>query len=265
MPKGSPDYRETPILLQAAVLSAVVAHTWNWTILAALLGALNLYLVREPLIALAWNPKDGEARTTLIGVGVFGALACVALVTRWPIGLTILMGSVAAAVTWFTVRAGARNAGGSALVEIISGAGLTASSLAVAASACRGLPLWALWLWGALVLHTSATILVAHVRSAARIQTSALKSATIEHPVVAYGAQWLMLLAALALANQRSWWLAGAMALPAVMNWFELRRIEHKESLEEPLEKAETRALNLTFGVHVLLAVGFWGRGGCAG
>jgi len=259
------------MLLQPAIVAAILARSWHWSILAALSGVLAVYAARQPLLVLArqrfvWkdrHPETADARKALFLVAFVSALAGAALLTRWPVELLVIMGSGAAAMTVVAVWAAVRNKARSVLVQIAGAAGLTASSVAIAASACGSIPHWTLWLWGAMALQASAAILVVHARLDARIRGA--KNQKIETPTAAYVAQAALMLAALALAVRQEWMLAAAMALPAALNWFELTmRVARGEGLKTPLTTIGLRAMALSIAVNVLMAAGLWNRSGCA-
>ena len=168
-----------------------------------------------------------------------------------------------ALAVWATIRNKQR---GIAL-QIVSAAGLTSSSIAIAASDCQlskgvSIPVWAFWLWGAMALQAAASILVVHARLDARIRIRK-PDAELERPTPAFAAQGILVLAALTLLTRQEWYLAAAFALPGIVNWIELTRISSGKSLDIPLTTIGLRAMSVSFVVNALLGLGLWSRCGC--
>ena len=259
------------MLLQPVVVASILARGWHWSMVAALLGVVAVFLVRQPLIVLArqryvWknvHPETAVAWRWLAGLAVGGALVGAVLWTRWPFELLVTMAAGAAAMTGLAVWATIRNRQRSLWLQIASAAGLTASSVAIEASARGSVTPWALWLWGALALQAISAILVVHARLDAKIHSRKPGARAVERPTAAFVSQAVLLIAAVTLASRHDWWLAAAMGLPGLLNWFELVQIRNNRTLDTPLKTIGFKAMGLSLAVNVLLIIGLWPRAGC--
>jgi hypothetical protein len=258
------------MLLLPFVVASILTRAWHWSLLAALLAVATVFVIRQPLIVLArqryvWksvHAETAEARRWVLGLSGIAAVCGVALLWRWPLNILVSMAIGAAAMTLLAVGATVQNRQRSIALQIASATGLTASSLAAATSSCGALPDWTFWLWGALALQSTAGILLVHARLDARIRLRK-PDAVVERPSAAIIAQGFMLLAAVTLATRQEWWLAAAMALPGILNGYQLSNLEKTESLNTPLTSVGLRAMALSITVAILLSFGLWPRAGC--
>ena len=237
-------------MLQPCIVAAILARTWHWSMAAAIAGVVAVFLVRRPLIVLAlqryvWkNPHSEtlEAGRWVLGLGLCASIIAALLFTRWPFDLLVIMGFGAIAMTVLAVWATLRNRQRSVPLQIASAAGLTSSAIALVASACGSVPSWAWWLWGALVVQATAAILTVHARLDARIQSRKVRG-VLPRPTAAFTAQAVLILIAIGLGTRREWWLAAAMAIPALLNCFELVRVSRGKTLDTPLSIVGFRAV----------------------
>lgn len=259
------------LLLQPFLVAAILARTWHWSLIPALIGVVVVFIVRQPLITLArqqyvWktpHPETAEAWRWLAGCAVAGAASGIALVFRWPFDLLAFLALAAAVMTLTATWATIRNRQRSTILQIVSAGGLTASTVAAAASSCSGqIPGWVWWLWGAMALQATASILVVHARLEARIRVR--KSLSLDRPDSAYGALCVLLLAAVTLGARGEWILAAALAIPAIVHWVDLTAIRRGgQTLDTPLTTIGFRAMGLSIASNLMLVIGLWPRSGC--
>jgi hypothetical protein len=238
------------LLLQPFVAGAILAQHWNWLLLPALGLTLFGFLLREPLTILArqryvWrtpNPQTAPAIKWLLAE-VLGAIIClVALALHRPLTTLVILTAIAVSLTGLAVWLTIKNKQRSIALQLASAAGLGTTALLAIFAATGTIPTWAWPLWAVLTLHGSVSILTVHTRLA-------LKRTPGTPQLKNYLAPLLSLAAAI---------LQPALALPlsfsALTNLWELARLHHPKTLQEPLKHVGLRALAVSI-IHSLLSI----------
>ncbi len=245
------------MLLQPFAAAAILAGEWTPALAAALLAALTVFLMREPLLVLArqrwvWReprPESAKAWRWLAAEAAV-AVACAAylwfVLPRLPL---VLLGGAAAAMTLAAVAITLRNRQRSAAFQMAVSASLSASCLLAALAATGRVPAWAWQLWALLTLHSVTAIFVVHARLARRTKQARHAFAN----AMRMDAAQLALAATVAFAAGIR--LAAPMFFSVALNAFELRRLR----TAEPLTRVGLRTLAFSLA-HTALAIAvLWG------
>ncbi|MBI3694894.1 MAG: YwiC-like family protein [Acidobacteria bacterium] len=246
------------MLLMPFVSAAILARNWSWDTVPALLAALAVFILREPLVTLlrqhyVWTqprPETILARRTVWTAGSVLVLVGVWLAARLPAGWVLLLGGLAVVLAGVSVYGTLRNRQRSILLQVFAAVGLSSSALLAYLAAGRTPDVAVLLLWAAHVVQSAGSLLMVHARLEARRGGGAKK--------------------ALALTGQLgqatvvvAFWMAGrlllavALALPLAVHLADLARLDRPQFLRLPLERVGVRelALGLTFSVLTLAAL----------
>ncbi|MEZ5355442.1 MAG: YwiC-like family protein [Bryobacteraceae bacterium] len=256
------------MLLQPFAAAVIVSREWNWLVVAALASVLLSFLIREPLLILArqrwiWrdpHPETSEARRSLLWLTpALGALGVVLLWRLPPVPVLMLTG-VAISMTVLAVWAAIRNKQRAIWVQVLGAFALSTTALFAALAATGSIPLWSLWVWFLLSLHSAAAIFVVHARLAARM--AAKKPAGSPGAATRDAAR--MQVGQLALAAVVAAIAGGAMALPiavsGVLLLIEALRLRRPEVLDEPLRRVGFRMLTIAL-LHTALTIAVLWKG----
>ncbi len=229
----------------------------------AILAALALFLVREPLLVLArqrfvwlqFRPETGVARRTLLiafSALLFSGLWLMALVPLvWLVGLA----AAAFVLTGTSVYVAFRNWQRSALMQIIGAAGLSGS--AVLAYLAGGLApdrtLFLLWIVH--VVHSTGSVLTVHARIEARRGPGGSAGKHIKAAVTWQIAQATFAATLLAFGEVL---LAVALAAPLCLHSLDLARLTKSAFRKTPLKKVGFRELGVSMSFSVLVLVALW-------
>ena len=248
------------MLLMPFVSAAVLARNWSWDTVPALLAALAVFILREPLVVLlrqryVWTqprPETALAWRTLWMAGPVLVLAGVWLAARLPTRWVLLLGSLAVVLAGVSVYGTLRNRQRSALLQVSVAVGLSSSALLAYLAAGRTPDAAVLLLWAAHVVQSTGSLLVVHARLEARRGGGPKKRG-------------------LALASQlgqaavvAGFWAAGrpllaaALALPLAIHLADLARLDHPDFLRLPLERVGVRELTLGLTFSVLTLAALW-------
>jgi hypothetical protein len=164
------------MLLQPFAAAAILAGRWTPALPVALLAALAVFLMREPLLVLArqhwvWRerrPETPRAWRWLAAELAVAAAAGVYLFRTLPPLPLAMLGAAAAGMTLLSVWVALRNRQRAVPFQLAVAASLGANALLAALAATGAVPLWAWLLWALLTLHSAAAIFVVHARLAAR-------------------------------------------------------------------------------------------------
>jgi hypothetical protein len=236
------------MLIVPWLCSAVLAGRFDANVLAGLVAALSLFLLREPLIVLArqrwvWRVRKPESETArrcvvaeLIVLAVSGAWLC------WNNPCTPLLALAAMAVTQtaFAVAMAVRNRQRSLALQISGAITLPATALLPAHAAGALDRSWPWLLWLALAQHHVAAVLV--VRSRLAILAGKVRRPPRLLSMTAFAVLLLAGVTALAVGTLRR-----ALAVPplfsATVHLVELARLRRPANLEEPIRRVGFRAL----------------------
>ena len=248
------------MLLQPFAAAAILAGEWTPALAAALLAALTVFLMREPLLVLArqrwvWREPRAESAKAWRWLAAEAAIAAACGAYLWsalPRLPLALLGAVAAAMTLAAVAITLRNRQRSAAFQMAVSAALGGSCLLAALAATGRVPGWAWQLWGLLTLHNTAAIFVVHARLARRTKDA---PRAFMNAVRMDAAQFAIAAAVAFAAGIR---LAGPMLFSVALNAFELRRLR----TAEPLTRVGLRTLAFSLA-HTALAIAvLWGTAG---
>jgi len=236
------------MLIVPWLCSAVLAGRFDANVVAGLVAALSLFLLREPLIVLArqrwvWRVRKPESETArrcvvaeLIVLAVSGAWLC------WNTPCTPLFALAAMAVTQtaFAVAMAVRNRQRSLALQISGAITLPATALLPAHAAGALDRSWPWLLWLALAQHHVAAVLV--VRSRLAILAGKVRRPPRLLSMTAFAVLLLAGVTALAVGTLRR-----ALAVPplfsAAVHLVELARLRRPANLEEPIRRVGFRAL----------------------
>ena len=246
------------MLLMPFVSAAILARNWTWETLPALLAALAVFVLREPLVVLlrqryVWtqpHPEAAAARRTLWVAGLALVFAGGWLMVRLPAVWVLTLGGLAAGLAAVSVYGSLRNRQRSVPLQVFAAIGLSSSALLVYLAAGCTPDTAVLLLWTAHVVESAGSLLVVHARLEARHRGGAKKALAVAGQlgqaavVVAFWVAGKPLLAA-------------ALALPLAVHTADLARLGHPSSLHLPLQQVGVRelALGLTFSVLTLAAL----------
>ena len=233
-------------------------------LLPATVGAISVFLLREPLIVLlrqryVWADLKPETLAAQRSVWLFGGRVAVSgawmlcvLPTRWLLALAL----IGALLTGVSVHGALRNRQRSPILQIAGAAGL-ASSAFVAYLATGHLPDETLMLlWAAHWLHSGGSVLVVHARLEA---VRAARGGASPSPRVRAAFAWHAALMAVAmvlyLAGLRL--LSVTLLFPLAIHLIDLFRLSEPSFLRTPLRIVGLRelAISIVFSVLVLWAL----------
>jgi hypothetical protein len=241
------------MLLFPFVSAAILARAWSWNLLPALLGALAVFLIREPLLVwmrqrYLWKDQRPETAAAVRSFWIFaGVLAAAAfwLAAIVPILWLAALGSIAAALTALHLYGALRNLQRSPALQVIGALGLSGSAFLPWLAVGRN-PEPTLWLLiGAHVLHGCGSVLVVHARLEA---VRGLKAGSPGQGRATTAVLWLVLhgLACVGLLLTARSLLAASLALPLVVHAADLLRLGNATFLRVPLRRVGLRELALS-------------------
>ncbi|MCZ2149470.1 MAG: YwiC-like family protein [Bryobacterales bacterium] len=263
------------MLLQPFAAAAIIGRSWSWLLAVSLLAVLIVFAMREPLLVLArqrwvWrepHPETEAARRTLwwelpvlAGCGLL-LLRRVSL--PWMAGLGGMALLLTAAALWMTLK----NRQRSVLLQLVSAAGLSASSLLVGYLAAGSMTApWIWWVWILHALHSQSGIFAVHARLDAmgaqrnpeKLGKQAQKAASHAWRLEAVNAAIGAALAVLA------GWVAVPVFLSVLIHVQSLLRLRKPEALKEPLRKVGQRALAASIVHSLVIILVLWQPAGTA-
>jgi len=247
------------MLMVPFVCSAALAGKFDANVVAGLLAALSLFLLREPLIVLArqrwvWRvrkPETDTARRCLVAeltvLVASGAWLC------WNTACAplVLLAAVAIAQTAFAVKMAVGNRQRSILLQISGAIGLPATALLPAHAAGALDRPWPWLLWLALAQHHVTAVLVVRTRLA-------LMAGKTPRPERLLPAATFAVIALTAITAGLLAALRRELALPplfsAAVHLIELARLRRPSSLQEPIRRVGFRALATSIMQAVMAA-----------
>lgn len=254
------------MMIQPFLCAAILGRQWHWSLIAAAVAVVAVFMLREPLVVLGrqrwvWTTERAEsvaARKWLAGL-VLICLACgVLLSLRWPLPYLLILGAGAAVLTMLAVYMTVKNRQRSWWLQMLSAAGLSASCLAPVLSATGFIPWWCWWLWALSTLHAFAGILVVHARLEARIAAKAKRQTEPRFRLPAAAAQ-VVLVAGAAYCFAAGYGLLGAaLLLSAAVHSWDLSTLGTPKALETRLTVVGLRAMTLSIAVSVIAVVALW-------
>ena len=236
------------MLIVPWLCSAVLAGRFDANVVAGLVAALSLFLLREPLIVLArqrwvWRVRKPESETArrcvvaeLIVLAVSGAWLC----GNTACAPLLLLAAMALAQTAFAVAMAVRNRQRSLLLQISGSITLPATALLPAHAAGALDRPWPWLLWLALAQHYVAAVLVVRTRLA--ILAGKVRRPAGLLPVTALAVFLMAAVTALALATLRRE-LAVPPLFSAAVHLVELALLRRPKNLQEPIRRVGFRAL----------------------
>ncbi len=251
------------MLLLPFLSATLLTRSVSFAFVPAILAAVALFLVREPLLVLArqrfvWRqarPETGVARRTLLiafSALLFSGLWLMSLVPlAWLVGLA----AGAFVLTGTSVYVAFRNWQRSALMQIIGAAGLSGS--AVLAYLAGGLApdrtLFLLWI--VYVVHGTGSVLTVHARIETRRRPGENAGKHIKAAVAWQIAQAAFAAALLASSEVL---LAVALAVPLSLHSLDLARLARPAFRKTPLKKVGFGELGVSMSFSVLVLVALW-------
>jgi hypothetical protein len=242
----------------------VLARAWSWRALPAMVAAVGVFVLKEPLLVLArqawiWKeprPETAAARRSLLVYGsptlLAGAWLCFAIRPHVLLGL----GAAAMALTGLAVYLALENHPRALLLQLGSALGLSGSALLAWLALRPTLTPAVWWLWAAHAGHSTATLLAVRARLAA---LAGLRSggAPPAFRVTALLAQAVLLATAFALAGLGRLALAAPLVFSAGVHLLDLARLRNPAFLRVPLRQVGQRevAVSALFSVLVLTAL----------
>ncbi len=245
--------------------AAILARSWNWTLIPAAFAALGVFLLREPLIVLlrqhyVWRDRRPETaaarRTTLLFapvVAVSGLILLIRLPLAWVAGLGGLGAALLAAYLYGSLRGLQR----STLLQGAGSIGLTASAALAWLAAGRRPDATLGWLMLAQWLHSIGAVTTVHARLEAIQARRSKKTLTRRQTLSAWIFQCVQAAAA-GSAWLLSPWLAAGLALGVAVHVLDLLRLKDEEFLATPLRRVGLRELTLSFIASILVIAGLW-------
>jgi hypothetical protein len=248
------------MLLFPLVSAVVLTRVWTWNFVPAVVAALAVFLLREPLVVAArqrylWKETRPETAVAGRSLLVFGALLAVSglwLAAVAPLNWLLALGLAAAALTVLYLYGALHNLQRSPLLQIAGAIGLTSSALLPYLAASHPPDRTLLLLVAAHVVHSAGSVLVVHARLEAARAMKANAPASGRHLAAAL---WLgvHLLVTLALLLTGPSGLALALAIPLALHAADLARLRNPEFLRTPLRKVGFRELALSSLFSVLV------------
>lgn len=254
------------MMLLPFLCAAILSRQWHWTLLPTAAAILAAFMLREPLVVLGrqkfvWTTPHAESR--IAAKWLFGLVAALAvcgalLALRWPLPALLALGTGAAAMTLLAVWMTVRNRQRSWWLQMLSAAGLSASSLAAVLSSTGAIPDWCWWLWALSASHAFAGILVVHARLEARIAAKAKRQVAPRFRLPAAAAQFVMLAGAAWCFAIGQGLLAIALLLSVLVHFWDLATLRTPQALETRLTVVGLRAMTLSILVSSLIVAGLW-------
>lgn len=255
------------MLLQPFIGAWIALRAIAWPVLPALAAIVLMFLLREPLLALArqywvWRTPHAEvglAKRQLAwqvpSLLIAGALLAIA----WPLWIVAVMGLAAVALTGLTVWMTIRNRQREVWFQVLSSAALSSTCVLACLGLTGQVPVWGWWWWGLHAAHFLAGIVVVHVRLEARILARRnLIHSWSRMDTDAYVVQGLLLAGAVGLAVMREWFYSGAMLLSGAVHLRDLYTAYRPASVAMPMMVVGRRALAVSIVFTLLLVAGVW-------
>lgn len=260
------EHGATAMLLVPMFSAALLARTWRWTEIAALLAAFSALAVKDPLVTLArqrlvWRTPHEETRRARHWLAAWMAALAICgsvLAATWPPEATAAMGAGALGFSILAVFVNVKNRQRSVPFQIASAAALTSGCLAMSLSATGSVAPWSMRLWGLMALQSATGILVVHARLDARIALRAPASASATYRRASSVLLGAVGCAAAWAAFAGSLWIATGLALILAGYGYDLRRQRDAADLQRPLTSVGRRALAISTAFAVLVTVGLW-------
>lgn len=264
------EHGATAMLLMPFCAAAILARTWRWEEVAALLAVLCAFMAKEPLAVLArrrwvWKQEHPEARLAMRCLAAELALMTlcgVPLLAAGPRTAYVALFGAAVIFSMLAVWVNVQNRQRSTAFQVASAVVLTSTALPAALAATGGIPGWCWWLWGLMAAQSAAGIFTVHARLDAKV--AAKKQGRVD-PVGVGGSRrtafffcFLLLVSAVPMVLTGRYWLAAALAWAAFGYTAELARQRDPRSLQMPLTRlgVQTLALSLVYGG--LVVRGLW-------
>lgn len=246
--------------------AAILARQWHWTLIPAAIAVIAAFMLREPLVVLGrqrfvWttpHPESNLALKWLAGLIAVLALCGGIFFLRWPTLALLTLGAGAGAMTLLAVYMTIKNRQRSWWLQMLSAAGLSASSLAAVLSTTGGVPVWTWWLWALSAAHAFGGILVVHARLEARIAAKAKRPVAPRFKVPAAAAQFALLAGAAGCFATGQVWLGAALLLSVLVHFWDLATLHTPKALETRLTTVGLRAMSLSIVVSTLIVAGLW-------
>jgi hypothetical protein len=243
----------------------VLARAWSWRALPAVVAAVGVFVLKEPLLVLArqawiWKeprPEAAAARRFLLAYGALtllaGAWLCFAIRPLVLLGL----GAAAIALTGLAVYLALENRPRAVLLQLGSALGLSGSALLAWLALRPALTPAVWWLWAAHAGHSTASLLAVRARLAA---LAGLRSggAPPAFRVAALLAQAVLLATAFALPGLGRPALAAPLLFSAGVHLLDLARLRNAAFLRVPLRRVGRRELAVSALFSVLVLTALW-------
>ena len=246
------------MLLFPFISGAVLVGSADLALLPALLAALAVFLIREPIVVL-WKqrPERTAAWRTLLLTGGTLAVSGLWLLSVLPLFWSGILGGAAVALTFVYVGAVIHGRQRSIPLQIVGAAGLTSSAALAYLAGGRQPDFTLLLLWLAQTVYYTGSVLKIHALIEARKQ----RAGTATDQRAKRGAMmWLALQLACAVAfGVGGFWLMGvALSMPALVHGFDLRHMDDPARAKIPLRTIGFRELALSAVFSVLAILSLW-------
>lgn len=259
------EHGATAMLLAPFAASAILARTVSPRELAALLAALALYAVKDPLVALARQRRGGRDNPEETRVWRTQALVHL-LVLALCSGFLLWAGP---AIPWLCLGFGGvvflslaigvhlRNRQRAVGFQLASAAALTSGSVVAALSATGRIPGWSPLLWLLFAAQSAAGIFTVHSRLDARIAAAkSLPNPPQTSRRAALASVTVLAVAGVAGLIRHSPAIAAGLFVAAAGYGWDLQRQKSPESLRTPLTTIGLQSLSLALVYGTLVVVG---------
>ena len=246
------------MLLFPFVSGAVLAGSVNVWLLPALLAALAVFLIREPIVVL-WRgrPDRTAAWRTLFLTGGTLAVSGLWLLAVLPLFWLSVLGGAAVVLTLVYVRAVVHGRQRAIPLQIVGAAGLTSSVALAYLAGGRQPDFTLLLLWVSQTVYYTGSVLKIHALIEARKQ----RAGTVADDKRKRGAMiWLavQITCALAFCVGGYWLMGAALSVPALVHGFDLRHMNDPSRRKTRLRTIGFRELGLSTVFSVLAVLSLW-------
>ena len=245
------------------VSAAVLARGWTLALLPALLAAVAVFLVREPIVIL-WRkrPAAPAARRTLWLTAAVLVVFGTWLLFIVPIVWLAMLAVAALVLTLVYVRAVIGKRQRALPLQLVGAAGLTSSAALAYLAAGREPDLILLLLWVAQTVHYTGSVLKIHALIEARRQRpgEAVSREAVDRPQKRAAAIWL----GVQLGFGAAFGMAGfpllgvALLLPCLLHGLDLRNVDDPAKRKIRLRTIGFRGLGLSAAFSALTVFALW-------
>ena len=240
------------------VSAAVLARGWTFALLPALLAAVAVFLVREPIVIL-WRkrPAAPAARRTLWLTAAVLVVFGTWLLFIVPIVWLAMLAVAALVLTLVYVRAVIGKRQRALPLQLVGAAGLTSSAALAYLAAGRQPDLILLLLWAAQTVHYTGSVLKIHALIEARRQRP---GEAADRPQKRAAVIWLAVQLGFAAAFAMAGFplLGVALLLPCLLHGLDLRNVDDPAKRKIRLRTIGFRELGLSAAFSALTVFALW-------